>query len=102
MSVFEEIKLGLNQAIDYEKGKLKANTKTITVTPVEVFTAGEIKKIRENAGLTQSLFAKYLGVSLKTVEAWESGRNQPSGVACRMLSITQKNPQFPKTSGIIV
>jgi len=102
MSVFDEIKTGLNQAIEYEKGNLKAKTKTLSVTPIEAFTASEIKDIRQKAGLTQSLFARYLGVSLKTVEAWESGRNQPNGTACRMLFLTKKDPHFPKSSGIIV
>ena len=101
MSVFDEIKLGLNEAIEYEKGNLKANTKTLSVVPVEKFTAKEIKDIRKNTGMTQVLFARYLGVSLKTVEAWEAGRNQPNGTACRMLSITKNDPQFPKSSGII-
>ena len=102
MSLFEEIKTGLNEAIEYEKGNLKTHARTISVTPIEVFTASEIKEIRKNAGMTQVLFAKYLGVSLKTVEAWEAGRNQPNGTACRMLSITKKDPQFPKSSGIIL
>ena len=102
MSVFDEIKAGLNEAIEYEKGNLKANTRTLSITPIEEFTASEIKDIRKNAGMTQVLFAKYLGVSLKTVEAWEAGRNQPTGTACRMLSITKRDPQFPKSSGIIV
>jgi len=102
MSVFDEIKAGLNEAIEYEKGNLKANTRTLSITPIEEFTASEIKDIRKNAGMTQVLFAKYLGVSLKTVEAWEAGRNQPNGTACRMLSITKRDPQFPKSSGIIV
>lgn len=101
MSVFDEIKIGLNEAIEYEKGNLKANKRTISITPIEEFTASEIKAIRQNAGMTQVLFAKYLGVSLKTVEAWESGRNQPNGAACRMLSITKKDPLFPKKSGIV-
>jgi len=102
MSVFDEIKIGLNQAIEYEKGNLKATSRIITISPVEEFTANEIKSIRKNAGLTQILFAKFLGVSLKTVEAWEAGRNQPNGSACRMLALTKKDPQFPRTSGIIV
>ena len=101
MSVFDEIKTGLSQAIDYEKGLIKADTKKLSVMPVEEFSANEIKSIRNNAGLTQALFAKYLGVSLKTVEAWESGRNQPSGAASRMLSLTKSDPQFPMKSGII-
>lgn len=102
MSVFDEIKTGLNEAIEYEKGNLKANTKTLAITPVEEFTASEIKDIRKNTGMTQVLFAKYLGVSLKTVEAWESGRNHPNGTVCRMLSLTKKDSQFPKNSGIVL
>ncbi len=102
MSLFEEIKAGLNEAIEYEKGNLKANSRKLTITPIEEFTASEIKDIRKNTGMTQALFAKYLGVSLKTVEAWEAGRNQPNGTACRMLSITKKDPQFPKRSGIVL
>lgn len=101
MSVFDEIKVGLNEAIEYEKGNLKANTRILSITPIEEFTANEIKDIRKNAGMTQMLFAKFLGVSLKTVEAWEAGRNHPNGTACRLLSLTKRDPQFPKSSGIV-
>jgi len=102
MSVFEDIKTGLMEAIEYEKGNLKANTRTLSVIPIEEFTPSEIKEIRKSVGMTQVLFAKYLGVSLKTVEAWEAGRNQPSGTACRLLAITKKDPMFPKSSGIVL
>ena len=101
MSVFEDIKSGLNEAIEYEKGNIKASTKTITIVPLEEFSPSEIKTIRKNAGMTQRLFAEFLGVSLKTVEAWESGRNRPNGTACRLLSLTKDNPQFPKMSGFV-
>lgn len=101
MSVFEEIKLGLEQAIEYEKGNLKANKVTLTVMPLDTFTSQEIKEIRKSTGMTQAIFAKYMGVSVKTVEAWEAGRNHPDGAACRLLSITRKNPNFPETSGIV-
>ena len=101
MSVFDEIKTGLNEAIEYEKGNLKAKTSTLSIEPVGVFTSSEIKSIRNSTGLTQKLFAKYMGVSVKTVEAWEAGRNHPDGAACRLLSLTQKDPSFPVNSGIV-
>ena len=101
LSIFDDIKRGINEAIEYEKGNVKANVRTLSVTPIEKFTATEIKNIRINAGMSQVLFAKYLGVSSKTVEAWESGRNHPNGTACRMLSITKYDPQFPINSGIL-
>ena len=102
MSLFDEIKIGLNEAIEYEKGNLKARTTTLSIEPVGVYTSVEIKSIRNSTGLTQNLFAKYMGVSVKTVEAWESGRNHPDGAACRLLYLTKKDPSFPVNSGIII
>ncbi len=102
MSVFEEIKTGLAQAIEYEKGNLKARKTTLTITPVDTFTPGEIKEIRSSTGLTQALFAKYMGVSVKTVEAWEAGKNHPEGTACRLLTLTRMDPAFPQKSGIVL
>ena len=34
MSSFDEIKTGLNEAIEYEKGNLKAKTTTVFIEPV--------------------------------------------------------------------
>lgn len=101
MSVYDEIKLGLEQAIEYEKGNLRARKTTLSILPLETFTPGEIKEIRNKTGLTQVLFAKYMGVSVKTVEAWEVGRNQPVGAARRLLYLTKCSPTFPMDSGII-
>lgn len=101
MSLFDEIKLGLEQAIEYNNGKLKARKTTRSVAPLETFTSDEIKKIRNDAGMTQALFAKYMGVSVKTVEAWEAGKNQPEGAARRLLALTREDPTFPTSSGII-
>ena len=102
MSVFDDIKTGLDQAIEYEKGTLKAKTTTLTIVPVDTFTPGEIKKIRNSTGMTQVLFAKYMGVSVKTVEAWEAGKNHPEGTACRLLTLTRMDPAFPQKSGIVM
>ena len=101
MKLFDDIKTGLDQAIAYEKGELKAKTTVLTIEPVGFFQPDEIKAIRISTGLTQKMFANYLGVSVKTVEAWESGRNHPEGAACRLLSMTQKDPSFPQKSGIV-
>lgn len=95
MNLFNDIKTGLSQAIEYERGNLKAKTTTLAVKPIENFKPEEIRSIRMEAGLTQILFAKYMGVSVKTVEAWEAGRNPPDGAACRLLSMTRNDPTFP-------
>ena len=85
---FETIKQGLIEAIEYESGK-RPNTKVdkITISPVRTHSKDEIKEIRQKLNMTQKLFAAALGVSVKTIEAWESGTNTPMGVANRMLEL---------------
>ena len=101
MSIFNDIKTGLEQAIQYEKGNLNAKTVKLSILPVDSFTPEEIKSIRKKTGMTQVLFARYIGVSTKTVEAWEAGRNHPEGAACRLLTMTKSDPSFPVKSGIV-
>jgi len=102
MSVFDKIKTGLEEAIAYEQGTLPAKTRKMTIEPIRHFDAKEIRNIRMNTGMTQHVFAEYMGVSVKTVEAWESGKNHPIGSACRLLHLTQTDPGFPQKSGIVI
>jgi len=102
MGAFDKIKMGLEEAIAYERGTLEAHTKKMTVQPICHFDASEIRDIRISAGMTQAVFAEFMGVSSKTVEAWESGRNHPIGSACRLLSLTKSDPEFPQKAGILV
>ena len=70
-----------------EKTVLKRHK--ITVLPVKIYEAEEIKKIRNKTGMSQKTFASYMGVSDKTVEAWEAGTNHPSGAASRILNMME-------------
>lgn len=94
MSAYEKIKQGLFEAIEHEQGKGNARCTRVTLTPVKEYNATEIKRFRLANGMTQRVFANFMGVSLKTVEAWEAGRNKPSGAAGRLLSYAQSNPQI--------
>ena len=89
-SVFSSIMTGLNEALDDSVGKKqKLKRNTIIIEPVRVYEADEVKKIRKTVGMSQKIFASYLGVSDKTVEAWEAGTNHPSGAASRLLSMME-------------
>ena len=91
---FDILSAALDEAIaDAKSGNkiLKSETISIEIEPLVDYSADTIKEIRKSTGLTQSLFAKWLGVSTRTVEAWEAGRNKPSGPSSRLLSLLQKN-----------
>jgi putative transcriptional regulator len=49
-------------------------------------------KVRMAAGLSQSEFARLLGVSVRTLQGWEQGRREPTGAARVLLRIAEKNP----------
>ena len=87
MNLFEDLREGLQEAIDYEKGSGNAKTVVYMIEPIKKYSNDEIKDIRRKAGMTQAVFANYMGVSKKTVEAWELGRTHPTGPAYRLLYI---------------
>ena len=86
-TLFEDLREGLLQAIDYEKGNGQARVVTYKIDPVTELNKDQIREIRMNAKMTQNVFADYLGVSVKTVEAWERGRTHPTGPAYRLMSL---------------
>jgi putative transcriptional regulator len=47
--------------------------------------SAKIRQCRELKGWTQERLARDLGVSLNTVQRWESGKNQPSPLALEKL-----------------
>ena len=91
---FESIMQGLTEAVDYQQGKIKVRKTKLTIKPVNTFDNNEVRRIRQRAGLSQVMFAGTLGVSPKTVEAWENGRNKPEGASRRLLEIVRDDPGF--------
>jgi len=96
MSVYESIMQGLTEAVDYQQGKIPARKIRMSIKPVDTFNNDDIKQIRQKTGLSQVMFAGSLGVSPKTIEAWENGRNKPEGASRRLLEIVRDDPGFLK------
>ncbi len=53
-----------------------------------------VKKTRQLLRASQVIFAQFLGVSPKTVRAWEQGATEPGDMACRFLDEIQRNPDY--------
>ena len=101
--IYSSIITGLNEAIEHEKGKSVPGLKRkkIFIMPIPHYNSSKIKGIRNRLKLSQSTFATIIGVSIKTVEAWESGRNIPQGPAQRMLWLMEKDNNLLKKYKII-
>ena len=89
-SVFDSIMTGLTEAVeDAKSSDKKLPRKIVTILPVKQYTSEQVKNIRRKTRMSQKAFAGYLGVSPKTVEAWEAGTNHPSGAASRLLNMME-------------
>ena len=100
---FTSIITGLKQAIDYERGKKVEGLKRhkVSIAPLAVYDSNKIKSLRNKLNYSQSIFASILGVSKKTIEAWETGRNTPNGSAKRLLELLENKKDLFKEYKII-
>jgi putative transcriptional regulator len=88
---FEDLKEGLEEAVEYEKGKKTLRSHFIALPPPpKNYGAKEIKKIRIRLKYSQAVFARIINISIKTVQAWESGKRSPNHAALRLLEIIDK------------
>ena len=59
------------------------------------FESGEdIAALRRFVGLTQTQFARAMGISVHTLRNWEQGRRSPDGPALALLRIAARHPRI--------
>ena len=87
---FNGIRKGLEEALAYEKGKASAQTIARKRSLPDV----DVKAERESLDMTQKAFANVLGVSKRTVEAWETGRSTPSPTAKNLIYLISQKPDL--------
>lgn len=84
---FSGIMAGLEEALAYEKGKAKAST----IARKRNLPNVDVAKTRRDLQMSQKAFAAALGVSTRTVEAWETGRTTPSPTAKNLLYLISED-----------
>lgn len=87
MSIFDDLKASLEEAVEIEHGRKEA----ARVTRYEV---ADVKAIREQFAASQADFAAVMGTSVDTVKSWESKRRNPTGMAAKVLAVIQDKPEF--------
>ena len=81
---------GLHRAGTIDKATMRDFDESCLMAPMEI-TPDEIKRIREGAHVSQPVFARFLNTSESTVQKWEAGSKQPSGMALKLLAVVQKH-----------
>ena len=73
--------------------KFTVRTIRLNLQPTS-YDPAAVRKTRDLLKLSQPLFAKFLGVAVQTVRAWEQGDNIPSDMACRFLDEINRDPAY--------
>jgi putative transcriptional regulator len=58
------------------------------------YTPEMVQKVRKLLGVSQAILGQLLGVSVRTIQAWEQGDNPPNDMACRWLDEIRRDPQY--------
>jgi len=67
--------------------------RTVTIPEPSGFAPKRIAKLIDSLGISQAVFARLIGVSLKLVEAWLAGTREPSRMARRLLELIEDDPR---------
>jgi putative transcriptional regulator len=59
------------------------------LTEIAPLSARDIVMLRQKAGVSQGVFARYLNVKPKAVSEWERGEKKPSGPSLKLLSLVK-------------
>ena len=87
MTAYESVKKGLEEALALAHGKaVDARVHEIELPDIDV------AHIRRSTGLSQSEFARSIGVAKATLLNWEHGRRRPTGPAQVLLALISKRP----------
>jgi putative transcriptional regulator len=92
---FTELLASAEQALAYERGARTGYrvTRVTMPSPPQPMSSAEIAAVRKRLNYSQSVFARVLNVSTKTVQAWEQGARVPSDAALKLLTIARHHPE---------
>jgi putative transcriptional regulator len=88
------LKRSMQQAVDYKNGDSAKVRIVVREKPTQKYTGDEVKRIRTELGLSQNGMALALGVSKRTIEAWEAGRISPRKATGRLLYLIDNNHEL--------
>jgi putative transcriptional regulator len=93
--LYDKLKSALEEGLDELRSNRSVKRYDVQLpAPPEEFDARRVRLTRTALGCSQSAFARVVGVSLKTVQAWEQGIRNPTGSALRLLEMIEADPSY--------
>ena len=84
-SDFDELISSIKEAGNIKRGEVAA-------TRTHEFPEPDVKALRESTGFSQSKFAAFIGVNIRTLQNWEQGHRHPTGPARVLLKLVEADP----------
>jgi putative transcriptional regulator len=84
---FDQLVKGVREMKRHVAGKSVRGARTTALDEPDV------RAIRKAANISQSQFAKLIGVNVRTLQNWEQHRTRPTGPARALLKIVASNPK---------
>lgn len=82
---YDSLKAGLEDAVAFINGDQSRGRILSRESYIPNYKAEDVARARKDLNMSQKTLACALGVSTRTVEAWEAGKNEPSGAARNLL-----------------
>lgn len=90
-AISETVQDIVNSGLKTSFTKKELNSLGVIIPEVQL-TTYQIKEIRENLNLSQTVFAKLLNVSPSSIRQWEQGKRQPTGATQVLLDLLKRSP----------
>ena len=87
-ALFDELLQSVKEAAAIERGEARPSRK------FEVRSAIDVVRVRNKLGVSQTRFARLLGISEDTLQNWEQGRRKPTGPAKVLLKVASRHPKI--------
>ena len=91
--MFADLMGSAREALEHARGKRSLRTTTLPL-PLAPLDGRAVKRVRATMHASQAVFARYLNVSTKLVQAWEGDRRNPEGPALVLLHLVARQPEL--------
>lgn len=85
-ALFEELLDSVREGAEVLRGGRRASRTSVIGEP-------DVRRVRDEFGLSQTKFAALMGISVGTLRNWEQGRRVPEGSARVLLRVVALHPE---------